>query len=450
MTPSPNPPPLHTHPQPQPQSESQSQISNPRRLLILAPSTQSTSIIPPFLRSLTGAPVTDPPTSAPTTTTSGDTPEEKPSGTSFAGYTTHAPFSIRNKYYTAEVPVWVDEIPLSVPGGTETGDSLRENKREGSEQTPSLWKSEFCSDEAKVVRDAIGGIVVCVLNPEDRTSTLPSGSEAGGEDPGQRPDVQSIKEYILSIASVKAKIEEERGTISDVAGLVVLVGKRQPDNNVKSGGNMNDDEGILDDLSPVGGEEETPFTPTWWEDQLSDLGVMEFEVVDWDPRADGEAESRNKFGGLSCPSYSISKVLIKAELQGMRRIKEALETHDWASNPEDGDIDDDLEEHLLGLDDDDDTDGFSFEVNELEREMLGLRMAIGQDEGDEVDEKDDERKVDSMETLMLRMQAIKGIPPPFPYCDCCSQVPIDMSADLPENERKTFAAKAVRDIMKEI
>lgn len=26
----------------------------------------------------------------------------------------------------------------------------------------------------------------------------------------------------------------------------------------------------------------------------------------------------------------------------------------------------------------------------------------------------------------------------------------DMSADLPENERKTFAAKAVKDIMKEI
>lgn len=89
-----------------------------------------------------------------------------------------------------------------------------------------------------------------------------------------------------------------------------------------------------------------------------------------------------------------------------------LETHDWASNPEDGNVDDDLEEHLLGLDDDDGTDGFNFEVNELEREMLGLRMAIGQDEdGERVDDKDEENKVDSIETLMLRMQAIKGIFP---------------------------------------
>ncbi|RJE17459.1 hypothetical protein PHISCL_10205, partial [Aspergillus sclerotialis] len=399
--------------------------SNPRRLLILSPSTQSTSIIPPFLHSLTGTPVTDPPTSRPTTQ---EATGDKPSETSFAGYTTHAPFSIRNKYYSAEVPVWVDEVPFSFPGtGPETGDSLRKDKQgeeegKGSEQTPpspSLWKTEFCSAEAKVVRDAIGGIVVCVLNPEDHTSTLPSGSDSG-EDPRERPDVQSIKEYIQSIASVKAKIEEERETISDVAGLVVLVGKKQPGNSaMKSAQKGNDDEGILDDLSPEGGDDEQPFTPTWWEDQLSDIGVMEFEVVDWDPRSDGEEERRNKFG----------------ELQGMRRIKEVLETHDWASNPEDRTLDDDLEEHLLGLDDDDDTDGFNFEVNELEREMLGLRMAIGQDEGEEQmdDEKDEENKVDSIETLMLRMQAIK-----------------DMSADLPENERKTFAAKAVKDIMKEL
>lgn len=71
--------------------------------------------------------------------------------------------------------------------------------------------------------------------------------------------------------------------------------------------------------------------------------------------------------------------------------------------------DDDLEEHLLGLDS---SRGFNLEVNELEREMVGLRMAIerGGDGSDFEDEDgDDDIKVESMEALMLRMQAIKGM-----------------------------------------
>ncbi|KAF4151287.1 hypothetical protein CNMCM6069_004181 [Aspergillus lentulus] len=130
------------------------------------------------------------------------------------------------------------------------------------------------------------------------------------------------------------------------------------------------------------------------------------------------------------------------EYQGMRRIREILETHDWAAPSEDADpggfSDDGLEEHLLGLDPGE--NGFDLEVNELEREMLGLRMAIehGGDDGDDHDEDEDEEddeglKVESLEALMMRMQAIR-----------------DMSSELPESERKKFAAKAVRDIMKEV
>ncbi|RLL94279.1 hypothetical protein CFD26_104374 [Aspergillus turcosus] len=126
----------------------------------------------------------------------------------------------------------------------------------------------------------------------------------------------------------------------------------------------------------------------------------------------------------------------------MRRIREILETHDWAAPSEDADPggfgEDGLEEHLLGLDRGE--NGFDLEVNELEREMLGLRMAIehggdGMDDQDEYDdeEDDDGLKVESLEALMMRMQAIR-----------------DMSSELPESERKTFAAKAVRDIMKEL
>lgn len=100
----------------------------------------------------------------------------------------------------------------------------------------------------------------------------------------------------------------------------------------------------------------------------------------------------------------------------MRRIKEVLETHDWAvaDSDDEAGLDDDLEEKLLGID----GDGFDLEVNELQREMVGLRFAIergGNDvdsecENDHQDEGDGEDKVEAMETLMLRMQAIKGIP----------------------------------------
>ena len=119
------------------------------------------------------------------------------------------------------------------------------------------------------------------------------------------------------------------------------------------------------------------------------------------------------------------RMLTTTEYQGMQRIRQILETHDWSEDTDtDNDAnaegtgleDDDLEEHLLGLDS---SRGFNLEVNELEREMVGLRFAIerggdGSDfgdmeDGDEDGDGDDDIKVESMEALMLRMQAIKGM-----------------------------------------
>ena len=85
----------------------------------------------------------------------------------------------------------------------------------------------------------------------------------------------------------------------------------------------------------------------------------------------------------------------------MRRIKEVLETHDWTGPGPDGD--EELEKELLEMDSE---DGFNLEVDELEREMVGLRMAIERggdaDDGDGAD-------VDNMEALMSKVQAIKGM-----------------------------------------
>lgn len=62
--------------------------------------------------------------------------------------------------------------------------------------------------------------------------------------------------------------------------------------------------------------------------------------------------------------------------------------------------------------------------------MMGLKMAVNGAEGS--DEGGDEG-VEELENMMLKMQAIK-----------------DMGADMPEHERRKFAAKAVRDVMKDL
>ncbi|KNG82461.1 hypothetical protein ANOM_010305, partial [Aspergillus nomiae NRRL 13137] len=389
-------------------------IANPRRLLILTPSQHSHTTIPPFLHSLTGCPVIDPPTETRNQNHPDTDPNARPpppTTTTFAGYTTHPPLRLENRYYKAEVPIWVDEIPLSIPGsGSEDvnantttttttqndqpelnpqGKEEEEEEEEGQKQeqeqeplTPITWRKEFSGPEAKVVRDAIGGVVICLRNL-DLVSASPSPSaEAEAEaDVEERPEWKGLRTF-LEASGV--------GTAAAAAG------------------------GDADEVDGLG--EEEVFSVPWWEDKLFDLGLMGFEVVNWDPREVGSSEERDRFG----------------EYQGMRRVREILETHDWASTPvgeSDGvdGVEDELERHLL-------EDGFDLEVNELEREMVGLRFAI-ENGGDDVGgiDGDDEMKVESMEALMLRMKAIK-----------------DMSDELPESERKRFAAKAVRDIMMEL
>ncbi|KAL2861370.1 alpha and gamma adaptin binding protein p34-domain-containing protein [Aspergillus pseudodeflectus] len=399
-------------------------IRNPRRLLILSPShtNLTDSPIPSLLQTLTGH-AANPSTES----------------QSFAGYTTHPPLRIDNRYYTAEVPIWVDEIPTSTsaaapsstsatggPESTKANPSAKsevetsEGGKEG-EEPPSQWAREFSSEEAQVVRDAIGAVMICIRNP----TPPPVAPSLDGQAPAlaaetvdDRDDVRALKSFINAIGTVRALIEEERGEIGAVPGLLVLDVKRDQQKKKKTEALKEDDL----DLG-VGAELEDgmddPFSVGWWEDQLVEMGLVGLEVIEWDSSRPEKEEERNKYG----------------ELQGMRRIKEVLETHEWAGSEEANaglpDDDDDLERELLGLDE---GEGFNLEVNELEREMVGLKFAIGRGgEGDEDDEGDEELRVDAVEALLMRMRAIK-----------------DMSDELPAEDRKRFAAKAVRDIMKEI
>ncbi|KAJ5603420.1 hypothetical protein N7537_006376 [Penicillium hordei] len=398
-------------------------IPNPRRLLVLTPTTQSLSIIPPLLHSLTGVPVVDPPQQPAPSPTSSSTPP--PPTSTFAGYTTHSPLRLETKYYTTEVPVWVDEIPLAIhdPDTQSTTTPA---------PTAEQWKTEFLSTEAEIVREAVGALVVCAHTPSDVTP--PPGSNANA-DPAERPDVRALCDLMRGIGAVKERIDEERGGLGDVPGVFVLIGSRKGAAGAAAGqqGPKDPDAelGLGVDDEDLGGGETVPFSVGWWEDQFFDMGLLGWEVVEWDPKEVLEVETRNQYG----------------EREGMPRIKEVLETHDWSmvggdsgfdgDNDPDVDSEDDLHDQLLGLDG---SRGFGDEVHELEREMFGLRMAIerGGGDGDERNDSDhdddeDEIDVESMEALMMRMQAIK-----------------DMSSELPESERKRFAAKAVQDIMREL
>ncbi|KAJ5272725.1 hypothetical protein N7478_007850 [Penicillium angulare] len=417
------------------------QIANPRRLLILSPPYQSTSIIPQFLHSLTGVPVENPPQAGSAQASQDATPDDPGSDTphtsqtSFAGYTTHSPLRLDTKYYTADVPVWVDEVPLLVEGDSQSTESGSESKSAPAEKTErgtgagaAQWRAEFMSDEAQIVRDAVGALMVCVTNPgaEERTST----------EPGSRPDVLALRDFMRDIGDVKGCIDEERGGVGDVPGVFVLVGAVKsgiPESKSTSTAGIGEPDELRLGLDEgLDGVEDEPFSAGWWEDQLFDCGLVGWEVIEWDPRMDGGEKTRNKYG----------------EYEGMPRIKEVLETHDWTASGDLGaledqdpdfgfDDEDDLESELLGFGRSSHTRGFGQEVQELEREMLGLRMAIerGGGDGEEDDAEDDgeEVKVESMEALMMRVQAIR-----------------DMGADLPENERKKFAAKAVNDLMRDL
>lgn len=132
---------------------------------------------------------------------------------------------------------------------------------------------------------------------------------------------------------------------------------------------------------------------------------------------------------------------------GIDRLKEALEANEWEGGGDEGENID-----LEGLEDDGDENksiGFGIEAAEMEMEMFGMKQAIHGDSTEEAgasEEVENEDGVDQLEALMLRMQAVKG--KRVVLCMRCTLTLIDMGADLPEAERKRFAAKAVNDLMK--
>lgn len=143
------------------------------------------------------------------------------------------------------------------------------------------------------MRDAVGALVVCVRAPEGSPNANPvSGAET---DVASRADVRAVLELMRDVGAVKGCIDEERGGYGDVVGVFVLVGGRGTVS--VSRGSASDDE------VDVGDGADTPLSVGWWEDQLFDLGLFGWEVVQWDPAEQGGEMTRNRFGGKTLPHY---------------------------------------------------------------------------------------------------------------------------------------------------
>ncbi|KAF9874874.1 hypothetical protein CkaCkLH20_07568 [Colletotrichum karsti] len=314
--------------------------------------------------------------------------------TSLAG-TTHV-LDIKTSYYTAQVPIWLDLI-----------------------SSPSEWSASFLSPEAKEVLSVLGGLAIVFALPSP-TSAAPPAIEAA--DP-------------VAVPAPAAPSAEETRTLIEEVGKVVREGL---------GGWAWDGVGLGIGVGDGDSEE--------WEELCAEWG-LEFVQV----RGGKKDEGRNEFG----------------EKMGIPRVREALESNDWAADagPDvDSDLDD-IESELARkpkplAEGDDNDDEFDFDPESLDfgfdrSDFEGLKKAIwnlekeqqnqdsdGEDEKEKkkteeasadkksADEKEgelDAEEVEKLEGMMRKLQAVR-----------------DMSAGLPEEQRKKMARKAVGEVMKDL
>lgn len=308
---------------------------------------------------------------------------------------------------------------------------------------PSEWSASFLSAEAKEVLQVLGGLVVVFPLPLKTDSDEAKAARA-------------LLEHVGKVVQ-----RGLGGWAWDGVGLCVGVGE-------------------MDDVDE-------------WDGRAAECG-LEFVQV----RARG-TEARNKFGGRllsfllrSSLSSSIQAYLdinyivaltntLATEKTGIPRVKEALEANEWDGVGGD-DLGSDFGDFEAALDDDGegisggvgtgskdaDLDPESLDFGFDREDFQGLKKAIfsagkeGDDDGEDLmngeppgpqdkkkkkkqgpeeaggaskegDEKLDEAEVQKLEGMMRKLQAVR-----------------DMSAGLPEDQRKRMAAKAVGEVMKDL
>lgn len=313
------------------------------------------SLFPPFLTALTST-------------------EPSADISTFAGYTTHPLLVIKNKYYAANITIWCDELSLPMDG------------------QPSEWSENMRSEEAREVREVIGGIVLLLPYSETKSDMLDTYCKLLG-------DVNSIRELI----------EDDTGR--DIATVAVIqdtapkaAAERKPDLNL------------------------SVFTRKLEDACLSDHGIFGWDIIHWQPTS--EEAGLDEYG----------------EKQGMPRILEVLEQTDWSASIGTSDeagyelasIDDFLDD----LDSSDIKpkvrpfrDPLSDQSDEFQCEIMGLHFALEDQSRTEIGEAEsgDELEVDQMMSLMSRAAEIR-----------------EEGTTMSKEDREKFARKEVARLMREM
>ncbi|KAK4114625.1 hypothetical protein N656DRAFT_705344 [Canariomyces notabilis] len=257
--------------------------------------------------------------------------------------------------------------------------------------SPAEWAASFLAPEAKEVLDVLGGVVVVLPLPPAPSSSF-----------SRREKARALVEHVGRLVK-----EGLGGWDWDGVGLVI---------GVTEGGQM--------DLDGEGLDE--------WEDLCAECG-MEFVYLSRSnsrTAAANEDPERNEFG----------------EKMGLARVREALEANDWSGG---GDLTEEGSKRKgrkVSGDGDDEFDPESLDFGFDREDFVGLRKAIltggmgdtdaddpKGDQKDDDDENLDDEKIQKVERMMLKLQAVR-----------------DASAGLPEEQRKRMARQAVGEVMREL
>jgi hypothetical protein len=195
----------------------------------------------------------------------GTSPSAGNSSNSLAGLS-HT-LQLKTAYYTATIPIWLDEIPLfplaqdveSIKSPDKTPTASGTVVGNGSRSSPAAdWATEFLQPEAKEVLAALGALVVCFRKPSSASEQLGIGS------------------LIEEVGRVVREGLNGGSTYGGWEGICVAVGMKR---------------GVLGWVSDgVEGEEGREMTAEEWDGVCTEFG---FEYVDGEDSRGG----RNEYGG---------------------------------------------------------------------------------------------------------------------------------------------------------
>jgi len=340
--------------------------------------------------------------------------------TTLAGYTSHPPLRIQNKYYAADVGLWCDELPhVTAPAQKQESPDLDQ------------WTEQMLSAEAKEAREVIGGIILVLPHVHTPEATREN----------QKLDAEKYMRYIKPVNELRDSIEDESGR--DVATVVVV-----QDMTPKA----------MRRAEREGAAGITSFTETVEETCLSGHGIFGWDIVPWQPQfVLSSKDEVNAEKSSDRPQHDLNERSRNeyGERIGMARILEILEQTNWSAAINDADGDEGY--GLLSTDDILDSDdefmvpGLKPKINlqpngtkdavteqsdEFQREIMGLHFALEeqsqQQTGDDRDSGDD-LQVEQLAGLMDRVMASR-----------------DAAADMSRADREKFARREVSKIMREM